>query len=120
MSNGLHWQSGTALLLALGLGAGAITPIVAAAPVIAQTHTQTQFSDVPSGHWAREFITTLADRGIIAGFPDGTFRPNEPVTRAQYAAMVRSAFVTHPCEAPQPLWMYLLTTGQLQPFVKPT
>lgn len=92
MSNAFRWQSGTALFLALGLSVGAFTPMITAAPVMAQTQTQTQFSDVPSGHWAREFITSLAVRDIIAGFPDGTFRPDEPVTRAQYAAMLRRAF----------------------------
>lgn len=92
MSNALRWKSGTALLLALGLGVGAFSPMITATPVTAQTQTQTQFSDVSSGYWAREFITSLSARGIIAGFPDGTFRPDEPVTRAQYAAMLRNAF----------------------------
>lgn len=49
------------------------------------------FLDV-QGHWAAEFITELANRGIISGFPDGTFRPNQPVTRAQFAAIVNQAF----------------------------
>lgn len=92
MSKAFRWQSGTALLLALGLGVGTVSPMLTAAPVVAQTQRQTQFTDVPSGYWAEEFITSLAARDIIAGFPDGTFRPDEPVTRAQYAAMVRSAF----------------------------
>ncbi|MBE9157348.1 S-layer homology domain-containing protein [Nodosilinea sp. LEGE 06152] len=92
MSNAFRLKSGTALLLALGLSVGAFTPMITAAPVVAQTQTQTQFTDVSSGYWAREFITSLAARNIIAGFPDGTFRPDEPVTRAQFAAMVRQAF----------------------------
>ncbi|MBD2256374.1 S-layer homology domain-containing protein [Pseudanabaena sp. FACHB-2040] len=92
MSNAFRLKSGTALVLALGLGFGAFTPMITAAPVVAQTQTQTQFTDVSSGYWARQFITSLAERNIIAGFPDGTFRPDEPVTRAQFAAMVRQAF----------------------------
>lgn len=87
-----HFKTGTALMLALGLTASAFTPMIAPAPVVAQTQTQARFSDVPSGHWAGTFINSLASRGIIAGFPDGTFRPNQPVTRAEYAAMVRQAF----------------------------
>ncbi|MGF1520529.1 MAG: S-layer homology domain-containing protein [Nodosilinea sp.] len=79
-------------MLALGLSVGAFAPVISAAPVIAQTQAQNQFVDVPAGHWARQFITSLADRGVIAGFPDGSFRPDQPVTRAQYAAMVRAAF----------------------------
>ncbi|WP_026072894.1 S-layer homology domain-containing protein [Nodosilinea nodulosa] len=92
MPHSLRSKSGTALLLALGLTVGAFSPVISAAPVMAQTQAQTQFADVPSGYWANQFITSLASRGIIAGFPDGTFRPDEPVTRAQYAAMVRQAF----------------------------
>lgn len=49
------------------------------------------FPDV-RGHWATDFITALAARGVISGFPDGTFRPEEPVTRAQFAAIVANAF----------------------------
>lgn len=90
MSNFSRFQSTTALMLVLGLGAGAVAPLVSAAPAFAQT--QTRFTDVPSGYWAERFIAELASRDIIAGFPDGSFQPNAPVTRAQYAAMVRKAF----------------------------
>lgn len=43
-------------------------------------------------HWAQTFIESLAVREIIRGFPDGTFRPEAPVTRAEFAAMIRQAF----------------------------
>ena len=87
-----RFQTTTALLLALSMGTGAIAPFITPSSAIAQTQIQTQFSDVSSSYWASQFITSLAERNIIAGFPDGTFRPNEPVTRAQYAAIVRQAF----------------------------
>lgn len=45
-----------------------------------------------AGNWAEPFIRALAARNLVAGFPDGTFRPNEAVTRAQFAAMIRRAF----------------------------
>ncbi|MBX2863591.1 MAG: S-layer homology domain-containing protein [Leptolyngbyaceae cyanobacterium MAG.088] len=90
MLNIRRFQTTTALLVALGMGAGAIAPLTTPTPVIAQT--QIQFTDVSSNHWASQFILSLAERDIIAGFPDGSFRPDEPVTRAQYAAMVRKAF----------------------------
>lgn len=83
-----RWQSGTAAFLALGLTAGAVAPLVAPAPSFAQS---TNFSDVSSSYWARDFIAELSQRGIIAGFPDGTFKPDDPVTRAQYAAMLNRA-----------------------------
>ncbi|NES99766.1 MAG: DUF1565 domain-containing protein [Sphaerospermopsis sp. SIO1G2] len=49
------------------------------------------FRDVRSGYWAKTYIEALASQNIIAGFPDGTFRPNEPVTRAQFAAIITKA-----------------------------
>ena len=72
----------------LGISAAGAAPLVSPAPAAAQA----RFSDVPSGYWAERFIDDLAARDIIAGFPDGSFQPNAPVTRAQYAAMVRQAF----------------------------
>jgi predicted nucleic acid-binding Zn-ribbon protein len=47
-----------------------------------------QFSDVPAGHWAKEAVEALAAKGILAGFPDGTFRGNEPITRYQAALII--------------------------------
>ncbi|PSN15282.1 hypothetical protein C7293_07985 [filamentous cyanobacterium CCT1] len=49
------------------------------------------FSDT-LGHWAEADIDALNSQGVIAGFPDGTFRPNASVTRAEFAAMVSRAF----------------------------
>ncbi|MDZ8055007.1 MAG: S-layer homology domain-containing protein [Aulosira sp. ZfuVER01] len=83
-----RWQSGTAALMALSITAGTVAPFITAAPSFAQT----TFSDVSSNYWAAQFIQQLSQRGVIAGFPDGSFRPEEPVTRAQFAAMVNKAF----------------------------
>ncbi|WP_375512621.1 fasciclin domain-containing protein, partial [uncultured Nostoc sp.] len=49
-------------------------------------------SDVPSDYWARPFIQALADNNVISGFPDGSFRPNQGVTRAEFAALIQKAF----------------------------
>ncbi len=46
-----------------------------------------------TGNWAEAYIRALSGKGIIAGFPDGTYRPNDPVTRAQIAAIIDKAFV---------------------------
>ncbi len=48
-------------------------------------------SDV-RGHWAEVFIQALVDRKILSGFPDGTFRPQNSLTRAEYAALIAKAF----------------------------
>ena len=47
-----------------------------------------QFSDVPAGHWAKEAVEALAAKGLILGFPDGTFRGNEGLTRYQAALII--------------------------------
>jgi hypothetical protein len=44
------------------------------------------------GHWARPFIEALAAENILSGYSDRTFRPDQPVTRAQFAAMIEQAF----------------------------
>lgn len=100
MVNMNHLKSGTALLVALGLATGSVAPFVITAPAIAQA-TATRFPDVPANYWAAPFINELAARGIIAGFfEDGTFRPEDPVTRAQFAAMVNKAFNKAPIRPP--------------------
>ncbi|WP_024546903.1 S-layer homology domain-containing protein [Picosynechococcus sp. NKBG15041c] len=92
MSNPRKFRQSTALLLALSLGFGTTLPfqgsLLQPAAVVAQTN---QFPDVSSNYWAAGFINELVNRGVIAGFPDGSFRPDAPVTRAQFAAMVQKA-----------------------------
>lgn len=50
------------------------------------------FTDVPDGYWAEPYIDALSSRGLISGFDDGTFRPDQPVTRAQTAHIVSRTF----------------------------
>ena len=52
------------------------------------TYTSYTFADVDPTHWARDYIQTGYDRGIIAGFEDGTFKSEEPVTYSQALKMV--------------------------------
>ncbi len=46
------------------------------------------FTDVPSGYWAHDAIARAVSLGLIAGYADGTFRPGDPVTRAQFTLML--------------------------------
>ncbi|MCU0526549.1 MAG: S-layer homology domain-containing protein [Elainella sp. Prado103] len=48
----------------------------------------TAFTDLPNDYWAYPFIAELSQRGIVSGFADGSFQPDQPVNRAQYAALV--------------------------------
>lgn len=49
------------------------------------------FSDLDN-HWAQTCILELAERKLIQGYPDRTFRPNSPVTRAEFAALLSQIF----------------------------
>jgi parallel beta-helix repeat protein len=53
------------------------------------------FSDIDN-HWAMDFIRALTQRRVISGFPDGSFRPDDYLNRAQYAALIAKGFECPP------------------------
>ena len=46
------------------------------------------FPDVPANYWAKKHIDYLVSKGVVKGFPDGTFKPEAKVTREQFAKMI--------------------------------
>lgn len=46
------------------------------------------FDDVPVGHWAYSYINAAANAGWVQGYPDGSFRPDEPISRAEVVRLV--------------------------------
>lgn len=46
------------------------------------------FSDVPAGQWYSDAVAWASENGIVLGFPDGTFRPDDIITREQFAAIL--------------------------------
>lgn len=56
------------------------------------------FSDVPADAWYAKAVNTLASLGMLGGYPDGTFRPDAPITRAEFAA-IALAFAYDPVNA---------------------
>ncbi len=46
-----------------------------------------------TGHWAEKEIRQVLASGKMSGFPDGTFRPNEPITRAQLAVLMAKGVI---------------------------
>jgi murein DD-endopeptidase MepM/ murein hydrolase activator NlpD len=44
-----------------------------------------QFNDDITGHWAEDVIKKMIETGRMRGYPDGTFQPDKPITRAEYA-----------------------------------
>lgn len=57
-----------------------------AAPIVSA------FEDVPDGYWASCDINVLTENNVIAGYPDRTFKPNLPVSRAEMATLVVKGF----------------------------
>ncbi|MFE4105799.1 S-layer homology domain-containing protein [Almyronema epifaneia] len=55
---------------------------------------QTVYPDVAADYWAQPFIQQLSQADILTGYPDGTFRPQQPIDRDEYAAVIRQAFET--------------------------
>ena len=62
---------------AIGLGAISVPASVNAAGV---------FMDVKADHWAKSAIESAASKGYFKGYADGTFKPNDTLTRAEFAA----------------------------------
>lgn len=50
-----------------------------------------RFSDI-QGHWAEDCIHQLAGNNIIQGYPDGQFKPDKTLTRAEFSALLQAAF----------------------------
>lgn len=102
-----RWLIAHKVVLALSVATGAIGALtfpgsgsVTATPgEIAQNEAAqngaTTFPDT-EGHWAQSFIQTLAERDIVTGYLDGTFRPENSVNRDEFAAILRQAFSQEP------------------------
>jgi hypothetical protein len=82
----------------------------------AQRQPAVAFSDVPPSYWAYQAITTLAGRGIVNGFPDGTFRPDQAVTRAEFVKMLALAIGLKPVSG-QTTFADVPTTSWFAPYV---
>ncbi len=62
-----------------------------AAPAMAQVTSVKQLSDVQPTQWSYQAITNLVERyGCVAGYPNGTFQPGQPATRAELAALTNA------------------------------
>lgn len=79
-------------------GVKIVPPVVMQAPPAQRapkkptTATVSNFPDVPKDLWARPYIEALAAQGLISGFLDGSFKPGNAITRAEYAALLQKAF----------------------------
>lgn len=55
-----------------------------------------QYTDVPKKHWAYSTIQNMSKQGIVNGYSNGTFKPNESLTREQFAKMLALALDLEP------------------------
>lgn len=71
-------------------------------PELRLVQAQPNFSDLNTDHWAWPLLADLAKRGLVSGFPDGTFRPGAAMTRAEFAAQL-AQFNLSPNRSPLPV-----------------
>ncbi|MBX8945867.1 S-layer homology domain-containing protein [Lysinibacillus sp. K60] len=93
MKRGTFRKKSNKLLLAT-LALAVATPVYAIpAPYsVAEAATKTTFKDVPKSHWAYESIKQVAEKGLVAGYSDGTYKPSAQVTRAEFATFLSRVF----------------------------
>lgn len=65
--------------------------------VSAKNPVRSDFSDM-DGHWARDAVDNAVSLGVITGYPDGTFRPDELISRAEVMAICNRLMGRLPCE----------------------
>ena len=73
----------TALFLLAVIGLTFVQPALAV-----NSKTYGPYKDVGTNHWAYDAVTYMTGKKIISGYSDGTFRPNNKVTRAEFAKMM--------------------------------
>ncbi|MDQ2732893.1 MAG: S-layer homology domain-containing protein, partial [Armatimonadota bacterium] len=69
----------------VGVAAGALAIVATTTPVFAQ---QNPFPDVPADHWAAQAVKVLQNRGIVIGYPDGTYGGPRAMTRYEFAMAI--------------------------------
>ena len=75
-----------------GLAGGSAAAPKPESTVKENTDTAQNFKDVSKTHWCAADIEKLSEKGIVSGYDDGTFRPEESVSRAEFVKLVISAF----------------------------
>ena len=79
--------------------------------------TPRTFVDVPMNQWYADAVTTLAGMGVINGYPDSTFKPDAPITRAEFVTMAMNfakADKGTDCsfaDVPENMWYYSAVAG---------
>ena len=80
-----------AMTLALALGMSTTTAMAAEVEESAPLSDEA-FTDVPEGHWAYSALEVLSKDGVLEGYPDGSFKGDEPMTRYEMAKIIANAY----------------------------
>lgn len=75
------------------------------------------FPDV-EGHWSQPMVSDLMGKGILAGYADGTFRPESPLTRAEFAKIISLTFSFDPKRSDSPLFLDIEEEFWALPFIE--
>ena len=78
------WILRSGLILSITLIASFILGVKATSAL-----TENCFSDVNTGQWFHDYVCWMFDKGLTAGYPDGTFRPFNPITRAELSVFMK-------------------------------
>lgn len=61
--------------------------LMAVCLVLALQPARAAFTDVAPGSWYEDAVTELAQAGALKGYPDGSFRPDQPISAAEFVAV---------------------------------
>ena len=94
----MKFKKGIAIILSLIMLLGACIESFAA-PVeygkelgdMPSKNYEEKFSDVSKSYWGFSYIAEMESRGVLCGYPDGKFYPDNPVTRAEFAKIMTGA-----------------------------
>lgn len=75
--------------------------VVLAEGLNAKSTKDAEYSDVASNYWAKSWINSATESGLMIGYPSGTFKPDQPITKAEvFATIAKQINYTHGTEAP--------------------
>ena len=63
-------------------------------PIISE-NSDIEFDDLSEAHWAFDDIMSLVETGVLNGYEDGTFKPDNNITHAEMAKIITTAFDLH-------------------------
>lgn len=73
--------------------------------------TQTDYTDVSSTYWAAGYISAASKNGLMEGFTDGSFKPNQDITREEFATIIARYFQVERDNSVQPLESHFSDTS---------